>query len=80
MRIQDLVRVFRHHPNPCKVGAPCVFPMVIWPKFRMGEYGDDDHRVDTPGIYENWVNKEILACEHIPVTLFKTSEIVITIY
>ena len=49
MRIQDLVRVFRHQPNPGKVG--CVFPMVIWPKFRMGKYGDDDHREDTPDTY-----------------------------
>ena len=22
----------------------CVFPMIIWPEFRMGQYRDDDHR------------------------------------
>ena len=26
----------------------CVFPMVIWSKFRMGQYKDNDHREDTP--------------------------------
>ena len=26
----------------------CVFPMVIWPEFRMGRYRDDDHREDAP--------------------------------
>ena len=24
----------------------CVFPMVIWSEFRMGQYRDDDHRED----------------------------------
>ena len=33
-----------------KVG--CVFPMVIWSEFRMGQYRDDDHREDTP--HFNW--------------------------
>ena len=35
--------------NCNKVG--CVFPMVIWSKFRMGQYSDDDHREDTPTLY-----------------------------
>ena len=29
-----------------KVG--CVFPMVIWSEFRIGQYRDGDHREDTP--------------------------------
>ena len=29
-----------------KVG--CIFPMVIWSEFRMGQYWDDDHREDAP--------------------------------
>ena len=29
-----------------KVG--CVFQMVIWSEFRMGQYSDDDHREDAP--------------------------------
>ena len=26
----------------------CVFPMVIWPGFRMGQCREDDHRKDAP--------------------------------
>ena len=26
----------------------CVFPMVIWSEFRMGQYRHDDHREDAP--------------------------------
>ena len=29
-----------------KVG--CVFPMVIWPEFRMGQYRDYDHQDHAP--------------------------------
>ena len=30
--------------NKYKVG--CVFPMIIWAEFRMGQYRDEDHRKD----------------------------------
>ena len=26
----------------------CVFPMVIWSEFRLGQYRVDDHREDAP--------------------------------
>ena len=55
--------------------------MIIWPELGMGQYRDDDHQKDALHFtYSNWINEETFGCEHIPVTLFKTSEIVMTTY
>ena len=40
-----------------KVG--CVFPMVIWPEFRMGQYRDDDHRDHAP-LFISWLENKII--------------------
>ena len=35
----------KNETNVSKVG--CVYPMVNWSEFRMGQYRDNDHREDT---------------------------------
>ena len=32
----------------------CVFPMVIWFEFRMGQYRDDEDRKDATPLYIFW--------------------------
>ena len=53
-----------------KVGR--VFPMVIWPEFRMGQYWDDDHREDAPQFNMVWkpVLENLQACIH-PIEIEK---------
>ena len=33
---------------PRKIQVGCVFPKVIRSEFRMGQYGDDEHRENVP--------------------------------
>ena len=36
-----------------------VFPIVIWPEFRMRQYRDDDHREDAPHFINGIIGKNI---------------------
>ena len=39
--------------------AGCVFLMVIWFKFRMGPYREDDHREDAPHFISDFWTKNL---------------------
>ena len=46
----------------CKVGP--MFPMVIWSKFRMRQYKDDDHREDALH-FTDMLKNDFLIDEHL---------------